>query len=418
MLSVRIFGPQNDPTFLTSKNMASIIYYPDKEKNEKSLLILSFTFNHARLRLSTGIHIPAGCWDQEAQKAKPAKQFGKENKRLREISSFFLDKYDELFPKGIKLSKDEVTKKSAEILDAFKVFSGRAVPEEIIKVSLISYIGIFRERYKNKISPAHLLHYKGLQTHLEAFQAKKGFIVDFNTIGKDFYIKFTDYLKELGLKPNTVGSHIKRVKRLMNEANEDKFTSNNDHNNREFKVLKEDADTVYLTENDIKVLYNMAIEQPEYKKIRDIFVLNCYTGLRHSDWSKVAKEHIHEGKLYVRTQKTNEPVIIPVKPFITEILKRYRILQVPPLQKTNDGIRFIGQLAFDKKLGNGDIKKWRLIRTHTARRSFATNAYLAGIPMRDIMQITGHRSTESFLKYIRVTKLETAEKLKDHPFFS
>ena len=162
----------------------------------------------------------------------------------------------------------------------------------------------------------------------------------------------------------------------------------------------------------------MNFEQSYFKTIRDIFVLNCYTGLRHSDWPKVSIENIHDGKLYVRTQKTNEPVIIPVKPLVSEILRRYKIIQVPPLQKTNDGIRFIGTLAHGKKLGNGDLKKWLKIRTHTARRSFATNAYLAGIPMRDIMQITGHRSTESFLKYIRVTKLETAEKLKDHPFFS
>jgi hypothetical protein len=47
--------------------------------------------------------------------------------------------------------------------------------------------------------------------------------------------------------------------------------------------------------------------------------------------------------------------------------------------------------------------------------SFATNAYLAGIPMNDILEITGNRKTESFLKYIKVTKLETAEKIKDHP---
>jgi len=81
-------------------------------------------------------------------------------------------------------------------------------------------------------------------------------------------------------------------------------------------------------------------------------------------------------------------------------------------------MKLIGNKAFDEKISKGDLKKWLVIRTHTARRSFATNAYLAGIPMRDIMQITGHRTTESFLKYIRVTKLETAQKLKDHPFFS
>ena len=101
-----------------------------------------------------------------------------------------------------------------------------------------------------------------------------------------------------------------------------------------------------------------------------------------------------------------------------EILEKYGSIDIPTLQKTNEALRWIGDLAADKKIASGNPKKWLEIRTHTARRSFATNAYLTGIPMRDIMQVTGHRSTESFLKYIRVTKLETAEKLKDHPFFS
>jgi len=257
-----------------------------------------------------------------------------------------------------------------------------------------------------------------LKKHLEEFQAKKGFPITFETIGKDFYIKFTDYLQDLHLKPNTIGSHIKRLKRLMNEALEDNLTSNQNHHKRDFKVIKEDVDTVYLTENEIKALYEMPLEIDSKRKIRDIFVLMCYTGLRHSDWSKVSSDNIHDGKLYVRTQKTNEPIIIPIKPLVSEILERYGTIQVPTLQKTNDAIRWIGEKAYDNKLGTVNLKKWLQIRTHTVRRSFATNAYLAGIPMHDIMQITGHRTTASFLRYIRVTKLETAEKLKDHPFFS
>jgi integrase len=175
---------------------------------------------------------------------------------------------------------------------------------------------------------------------------------------------------------------------------------------------------VYLTTDEIQTLYEFPIDIPEKRRVRDIFVLNCFTGLRHSDWSKVSFENIHNGNLYIRTQKTDEPVIIPVKPLVIEILNKYgNNLGVISLQKTNEAIRFIGQLAYSKKIKSENINKWIEIRTHTARRSFATNAYLSGIPIRDIMQITGHRTTESFLKYIKVTKLETAEKLKDHPFF-
>lgn len=398
--------------------MASVIFYPDKEKNGKALLLISFTFNHKRLRLSSGVHVPVAKWDQEAQKVKPLKDFTDENKRLRETVNFFLDKYDELFPKGIKLSTEEVHRKALEITEAFKVFTGRKKAERKKEINLYNYFDLFNERYKNKISKAHLDHYNGLKNHMQEFEAKESFRVDFDTIGKDFYIKFTDYLKAKGFKPNTIGSHIKRIKRLMNEANQDNLTTNKDHQKRDFKVLKEDADTIFLNETEIKMLYEMEIEFPGYRRIRDIFVLNCYTGLRHSDWHKVTKEKIENGKLYVLTQKTKEPVIIPVKPLVKEILEKYESIYIPSNQKTNDSLRWIGKKAHEKELGNGNKKKWLEIRTHTARRSFATNAYLAGIPMRDIMQITGHRTTDSFLKYIRVTKLETAEKLKDHPFFS
>ena len=397
--------------------MASVIFYPDNEKNGESLLLLSFTFNHQRLRLSTGLHVPKDNWDQQAQKAKPAKDYIDENKRLRETVNFFLDKYDELFPKGIKLSKDEVKRKSDEMFEAYKVFTGRKKATETNDISFISFIPVFRTRYKNKVSNSHNIQFHSLQNHLEEFQTKKGFRVDFDTIGKDFYIKFTDYLKEIGLKPNTVGAFIGKIKRLMNEANEDKLTANQDHKKKDFKVIHVDVDTIYLNENEIKALYEMNIESPPKRKARDIFVLNCYTGLRHSDWSKVTLDCIHEGNLYIRTQKTDEPVIIPVKPLVMEILQRYGTLQILINHLFNDALRWIGEKAAEQKIGTGNPKKWLQVRTHTARRSFATNAYLAGIPMRDIMQITGHKTTESFLKYIRVTKLETAMKLKDHPFF-
>jgi site-specific recombinase XerD len=398
--------------------MASVIFYPDKEKKGKTLLLISFTFNHKRLRLSSGVHVPVVKWDQETQKVKPLKDFADENKRLRETVNFFLDKYDELFPKGIKMSEEEVNRKAEEMNEAFKVFTGRKKASVAQKVTLYKYFDVFKERFKNRITKEHLDHYDGLKTHLEEFEKKNSFRIDFDTIGREFYFKFTDYLRAKPYKPNTIGSHIKRIKRLMNEAILDNLTSNREHQKRYFKAPKEDADTIFLNETEIRALYEMEIEFPGYRRIRDLFVLNCYTGLRHSDWPKVLKEKIQDKRLYVKTDKTKEPVIIPVKPLVKEILDKYENIYIPSNQKTNDSLKWIGQKAHEKKLGNGNFQKWLEIRTHTARRSFATNAYLSGIPMRDIMQITGHRTTDSFLKYIRVTKIETAEKLKDHPFFS
>lgn len=62
-------------------------------------------------------------------------------------------------------------------------------------------------------------------------------------------------------------------------------------------------------------------------------------------------------------------------------------------------------------------KKYEMIASHTARRSFATNAYLAGIPIARIMMLTGHQSETSFFKYIKIRGDENAEELARHAFF-
>ena len=73
-----------------------------------------------------------------------------------------------------------------------------------------------------------------------------------------------------------------------------------------------------------------------------------------------------------------------------------------------------GSMSFEKNVQ----PKYKLVGTHTARRSFATNLYLAEVPSISIMKITGHKTEKSFLQYIRVTQKENADKLLTHPFFN
>ena len=73
--------------------------------------------------------------------------------------------------------------------------------------------------------------------------------------------------------------------------------------------------------------------------------------------------------------------------------------------------------------GNGEkktriVEKCNLVKTHTARRSGATNMYLAGIPTIAIMKITGHKTEKEFMKYIKITEEESAMELMNHPYFS
>jgi integrase len=57
------------------------------------------------------------------------------------------------------------------------------------------------------------------------------------------------------------------------------------------------------------------------------------------------------------------------------------------------------------------VPKYELITNHTGRRTAATLMYKKGIPSIHIMKITGHATESSFMKYIRITKEETADLL-------
>ena len=46
--------------------------------------------------------------------------------------------------------------------------------------------------------------------------------------------------------------------------------------------------------------------------------------------------------------------------------------------------------------------------THTARRTFATNAYKAGVPLSAIMAVTGHSSEEMLRRYLKLGTKERA----------
>ena len=162
-------------------------------------------------------------------------------------------------------------------------------------------------------------------------------------------------------------------------------------------------------------------------QVRDLFVFGCFTGLRFSDYSNVQPQNIIEvdGELYIKmlTQKTKERVIIPCNPVIKSIFEKYgnnanRLPRAPSNQKFNDYIKEVAELAALNEKGRLTMKPdqqlFMCVSSHTARRSFSTNLYLSGFPVLDIMKITGHTTEKAFLKYIKVSKLDTARRLSDH----
>lgn len=61
--------------------------------------------------------------------------------------------------------------------------------------------------------------------------------------------------------------------------------------------------------------------------------------------------------------------------------------------------------------------KYKFISSHTARRSFCTNAFNAGVPPHLIMVISGHKSEKVFYNYIKANTKRKAMQIAEHSYF-
>jgi integrase len=238
-----------------------------------------------------------------------------------------------------------------------------------------------------------------------------------------------DYLTiKLKLAPNTIGKLITNLKVFLREALEDGLTTNNIFTHRKFKSINYRSDTVYLTTEEIKALQDLDLtKQPCYERVRDMFVIGCYIGLRHSDLSRLQPQHIDDGMITIKQQKTDDVVIIPLVNKVIPILEKYNN-NLPKIsnQKYNEYLYEVCKKCkvLEKEITIHEIKggkkitilkpKYEFISSHTARRSMATNEYKAGdLEISEIMAITGHKTEKSFYKYIRETPKGTAERIKE-----
>ena len=262
--------------------------------------------------------------------------------------------------------------------------------------------------YKTKREYARTYYY------IQEYEKKRKIRLEFRSITQTFFNDFVAFLQELGLSTNTIWHKTVSLKAVMKAANEQELTDNTKY--QLFKNVSEESQAIALSENELDILARF-----------DLFLVGCWTGLRFSDFTRIREENIKDDMITIQQQKTNEFVTIPLHPVFLRIWEKYNGNLPGNIsnQKFNDNLKDVCREAgltehVIKSITKGGKKqttiyeKWQLVSSHTARRSFATNLYKSGFPSISIMQITGHKTESSFLKYIKVTKEEHAKMLMMH----
>lgn len=304
------------------------------------------------------------------------------------------------------------------------------------KLTLFNFIQSFIDKSEKKPNPktGRPVSYKMRREYevtfkyLKEYAAEKKIVIDFKNIDLDFYDGFTQFLQGKKLAVNTIGKKIQTLKIFLNAAKDEGKNNYEVYKSKKFVAMTEEAETIYLNELELSKLYNHDFSKnPTLERVRDLFLVGCYTGCRFSDIVQITPENITKERIHLKQYKTGTKVIIPLHPVVTTLLNKYNGRLPHPIsnQKFNESLKIIAKMAeindsTHKAITRGGVrtsrayKKYELVTTHTARRSFATNLYKSGFQSYSIMAITGHKTEDSFLKYIKVTPDEHATKLELH----
>ncbi|MGO2357345.1 MAG: phage integrase SAM-like domain-containing protein [Mesonia sp.] len=414
----------------------------EENKKEKFTIYLFFTYGNKRLKYSSGIKLGFNDWDFKRQRVKnknTIKYKDHFNQKLNDLESAVSDVYEKL--------KEESSSMSPQFLKnrlELKLKNQESAVKSQEKLTFSELIYQFIDYKEGSIADVTLRSYKQAKTHLLNFEKQLGRKIELDEIDSSFYKKFTEYLqKEKQFSKNTIGKHFKTIKTFMNYAVSEGYTNNQRFKSSDFKVTKETTTEIYLTEDEIQAFYEKDLSKyPKLSHARDIFLLGCYTGQRVSDYNSFLEDDIEEinGVHYFKiiqkkNKKRGRKVLCPITKEMWHIMNTRHNGKPPkriPSKDLNDYIKQIGQMLEMDSL-NREIKleytkggkfhsikekRYNLIKSHTARRSFATNKYKAGMPVYDIMLFTGHTTEKEFYKYIRIKDEERASHIAQNGFFN
>ncbi|MFN8304051.1 MAG: site-specific integrase [Saprospiraceae bacterium] len=398
---------------------------------------LVFRYQNARLVHGTGVKVAPRFWNAEKGQVKNTSNVPDRdaiNALLSDLEAETNRFYSEA------LARREFT--LAGLKSHLEKIQGRGKGEPVPR-SFFDFFRQFIEASKTRIQPdtGERLHPRTIAKYettlrlLETFAGQYPRRLDFDTLDLEFYEDFADYLqgrvhrKGSFYSANAIGKHVQVLKTILNEATAKGVDTNPAFKSRKFRVLKEESDNVYLSEPELEALYRLDLSGlPRLERVRDLFIVGTWTGLRFSDLTALnPSDHIRGEFIEIEQYKTGGKVWIPLHPYVREVLEKYggRLPAAISNQKFNEYLKEACRAAglverVPKAITRGGQRvttfseKWRMVSTHTARRSFATNLYKSGFPSLSIMQITGHKTERAFLKYVKVTGQEHARLLKLH----
>ena len=383
-------------------------------------------FASKRIEFTTGYRIDAAKWDADKQRVKNGCS-NKLKQSASEINASLLEYYTKIQSIFKRFEVEDIMPTPEQIKEAFnalhKPVSDEPKPKK--EALLCDFFQVFDDFVEdcgrqNNWTDSTFEKFAAVKNHLTNF--REGLTFEFfDERGLNDYVGYLRDVKEM--RNSTIGKQLSFLKWFLRWAFKKGLHQNNDYDSYKPKLKSTQKKIIFLTWEELNKLreFEIPAAKQALDRVRDVFLFQCFTGLRYSDVFNLRKSDIKGDHIEVTTVKTSDSLIIELNKHSKAILDKYKdvafednkVLPVITNQKMNDYLKELAELAgIDEPVrqtyyrGNERIDevtpKYALLGTHAGRRTFICNALALGIPPQVVMKWTGHSDYKAMKPYIDI----------------
>ena len=407
----------------------------DKEKDNTTAKIrFRIKWENNIVAFNLGHRVEIGKWSTETQRCKTNTTHG-EKKISASIINKKISEYESACERVFrKFELDKIALDSKSFRNSFNLIIGKVEKQVVVEIkSFFEFFDQFTkdESRLNQWTISTEAKLRSIRKHLLNFNPQ----ITFEDFTESGLLDYQLYLqKKLKFKNSTILKNFSFLKWFLRWALRKGHHKNNSFElfNPKLKVVRKKI--IFLTQDELKDLKQCSIpaEKQYLERVRDIFLFQCYTGLRYSDVENLKKTDIKENFIEITTVKTSDNLTIELNnhskaiilKYEDEIYKYNKAFPVITNQKMNEYLKELAEIAeIDEPIretyykGNERIDevtpKHALLSSHAGRRTFICNALALGIPPQVVMKWTGHSDYKAMKPYIDIadqTKINAMEK--------
>lgn len=385
-------------------------------------------FASKRIEFTTGYRINATKWDADKQRVKNGCS-NKLKQSASEINATLLGYYTELQEIFKRFEVAEIMPSPAEVKEAFNNRHGQNEKTELASADTSNVPSNFYEAFddfvrvcgrQNDWTHSTFEKFAAVKNHLKNFRSELSFEF-FNEEGLTEYVQYLREVREM--RNSTIGKQLSFLKWFLRWSFKQGMHSNNAYDTFKPKLKDTQKKIIFLTWEELNKLREFKIPPTKQalERVRDVFLFQCFTGLRYSDVFNLRRSDIKGDHIEVTTVKTSDSLIIELNDHSRAILEKYKdvefennkVIPVITNQKMNNYLKELAELAEINEpvqqtyyKGNERIDevtpKYALLGTHAERRTFICNALALGIPPQVVMKWTGHSDYKAMKPYIDI----------------